>query len=86
MAVSTVVGHVKITREKGCHYYCDGQGNVLKLNRATKEKSTAHAHAFVPEKGYFYFINDQGHVAKTVRVARKKKETTTPVAAQPVTV
>ena len=74
MAVSTVVGSVKITREKGCHYYCDGQGNVLKLNRATKVKSTAHAHAFTPEKGFFYFINDQGHVAKTARVARKKKE------------
>lgn len=84
MAESTVVANTNIQREKGCHYYCDGQGDVLKLNRATKEKGVAIANAFTPEKGFFYFINDGGNVAKTVRVARKKKEVVPATDATPV--
>ena len=81
MADSTVIApHIKITREKGCHYYANGKGDILKLNRGTKEVTTVHAHAFTPEKGFFYFINDQGHIAQTIRVTRKKKE----VVAEPV--
>lgn len=74
MAELEVVAKTKIVREKGCHYFLDGEGNVFKQNRATKERAVVFAHAFKPEKGYFYCVDANGNVARGPRVVRGKKK------------
>jgi hypothetical protein len=79
-----VVAHIHLKRETGFHYFIAGEGDVVKMDRKTKEKTVIHSHAFTPERGFFYFLNNEGNVAKTVRVPRKKKEVVPPPPAEPV--
>lgn len=75
---SEVVANTGLQREKGFHYFIDGTGSVVKMNRATKERSIAVQNAVVPEKGFIYSLGPNGTVLRTARVPRQKKPAAVP--------
>jgi len=81
MSTVTHVANVKLTRKPGFHYFINGAGDIVEMDRKTKERKTVHTHTFTPEKGFIYFLTPNG-IGKSPRVPRKKKELE--VTAEPV--
>ena len=62
--MATEVLVLNFNRKKGKIYYVNSDGELVEMDRITKDKTIIPGSRAEKCKGYFYFLNKEGNIAR----------------------